>query len=196
MAERQLSNCVVRAPCDGMVAYKAVSLGSEFRTVRVGDAVYRNQPFVTVSDMSDLVVRCAVPESDLLKVPVDSPVEVRPLAYPELVLRGAVESVGGMAQALAGRPQGQKYFGVVVRLQERDGRLRAGMSVEMRVRSYATPRALLVPRTAVEWGGDQPSCEVLRAGKPERVPLQLGRAGDTEIEVLDGLQPGDRVRLP
>jgi HlyD family secretion protein len=196
VASRQISNCVVRAPCDGLVAYKAISLGSEFRTVRVGDGVFRNQPFLTVSDMASLVARCTVPESDLVLAPVGAPARIRPVAYPDVQLKGSIEAVGGMAQSLAGRPAGLKYFSVTVRIDERDPRLRAGMSVEVSVLSHANPRALLVPRAAVEWDGDRPCCRVVRAGGAERVPVTLGRAGITHVEVVSGLGEGDSVLTP
>lgn len=196
VATRQLSNCVVRAPCDGLVAYKAVSLGSEFRTVRVGDSVFRNQPFLTVSDMASLVARCAVPESDLILAPAGAPARIRPLAYPEVQLKGAIDAVGGMAQSMAGRPAGQKYFSVTVRIDDRDPRLRAGMSVEVSVLSYSNARALLIPRASVEWDGDRPYCKAVRSGGTERVPVTLGRAGITDVEVMSGLAEGDSVLTP
>ncbi len=196
IAARQLSNCVVVAPCAGMLAHKAISLGSDFRTVRVGDGVYRNQPFLTISDMSNMVLRCTVPESDLLTVVPGAIAEVRPLAYPELRLRAAVESVGGMAQAVAGKPGGQKYFAVLIRLEDVDRRLRPGMSAEVRVRAYASAKSLLIPRVAVFWNEDQTCCEVLREGRWVRAPVRLGQAGLRDIEVLDGLSPREKVRVP
>ena len=48
----------------------------------------------------------------------------------------------------------------------------------------------------MEWTADQPWCEVLRAGKAERVLLRLGKAGETDIEVIEGLRAGEQVRLP
>lgn len=196
IAVRQLSNCVARAPCGGMLTHKAVSLGSEFRTVRVGDSVYRNQPFLTISDMSNMVLRCTVPESDLLTVAPGAVAEVRPLAYPEVRLRAAVESVGGMAQSVAGKPGGQKYFAVLIRLEESDRRLRPGMSAEVRVRAYASARSLLVQRVAVFWDEDRTFCEVVRDGRWSRVAVRLGQAGLRDVEILDGLKPGEKVRVP
>lgn len=196
IAARQLSNCVIRAPCAGLLAHKAVSFGSEFRTARVGDGVYRNQPFLTISDMSNMVLRCTVPESDLLTVAPGAVAEVRPLAYPELRLRAAVESVGGMAQAVAGKPGGQKYFAVLIRLEEVDRRLRPGMSAEVRVCAYASAKSTLVPRAAVFWNEDRTFCEVAREGRWARVPVRLGQAGLRDVEVLDGLRVGEKVRVP
>jgi multidrug efflux pump subunit AcrA (membrane-fusion protein) len=101
-----------------------------------------------------------------------------------------------MAQAVAGRPAGQKYFSVVVRLNEHNALLRPGMSAQLRVLTYARTAAILVPRTAVWWEGDVPWCTRLGPGGPERVRLALGMADDMRFEVLAGLKAGDSVALP
>jgi Cu(I)/Ag(I) efflux system membrane fusion protein len=66
---------------------------------------------------------------------------------------------------------------------------------EGRVRVEA-PEALLVPRGAVLNPGGEPVAYVeTAAGTYEQRPLQLGRLGDDEAEVLAGLAEGERVVL-
>ena len=193
MAQKQLSNCVVRAPSDGIVAYKAVSIGGDYRTVRVGDNVYRNQIFMELPDMSNLVMRFDVPESELTHVPVGAAATVRPLAYPDVSLTGRVESVGSMAQSVVGKPGPRKYFNVRLRLLDTDPKLRTGMTVEARVNSYSNPKAVLIPRTAVRWEGGQPLCRVWDGRRATDRRLKLGMADDARFEVQDGVVPGERV---
>lgn len=58
------------------------------------------------------------------------------------------------------------------------------------------PDALLVPRSAVLNAGGEPVAYVEAApGSYEQRHLLLGRGGDTEIEVLAGLEEGERVVL-
>lgn len=193
MAQENLANCVVTAAVAGMVVYKPVHVGGEFRTARVGDTIYRNQPFLALPDMSDPIVRCSVPESELSRVSAGSRVTIVPLAYPDLKLEGVVESVGSMAQSVQGRPQWQRYFNVVVRLSAQEARLRDGMSVRASVLSHHADNALLVPRTAVQWDGDVSYCEVLRFGRRVRREVRLGLGNDRDYEVLDGVEEGERV---
>lgn len=194
-ARELISNCVIRAPAGGVVAYKATSVAGEFRTVRVGDLVYRNQPFMTVSDMSNLVMRCDVPESELTRVRVGNAAIVRPVAYPDLSAGGRVDAVGSMAQTLAGRPSSQKYFNVVIAVEEGDPRLRSGMSAQARIRSHAATNAVLLPRAAVFWKGDAPYARVVSGSRVEERRLTLGPGNETQFEAIDGVRPGDRVRL-
>ena len=193
MAAKQVSNCVVRAPGDGMLGYKTISVGGEFRTVRIGDSVFKNQPFMTISDMSNLVLRCDVPEAELRRIPPGAPALVSPVACPETPLKGSVAAVGSMAQSVAGKPGMQKYFHAVVRLEERNPLLRPGMSAQVRVLSYSNGAALRLPRAAIWWEGETPYCERKRGRSVERVRLTLGMANEMQIEVIGGVRAGDRV---
>jgi multidrug efflux pump subunit AcrA (membrane-fusion protein) len=196
LARERLKSATVPAPVDGLVVYKPVHVGGEFRIARVGDTIYRNQAFMVIPEMQNPVVQCDVPEAELSRVQAGNEVVVIPAAYPDVRLQGTVESVGSMAQAVAGKPTGQRFFRVMIALNGSDERLRAGMSVRARIRSYANPNALRVPRVAVSWEGDAPHCEVVRGRARERRPLELGRAGDQYYEVRAGLEPGERVWIP
>ena len=193
LAKKQLENCTVRAPADGMVVYRPVHVGGEYRTVRVGDTLYRNLPFMALPDMSKPVVQCNVPESELSLVRVGSEAQVVPVAYSDVKLAGKVESVGSMAQSVMGRPDWQRYFRVTIGLAGGDARLRAGMSVRAYILSYASSNAIAVPRTAVRWDNESAACEVVRGSRKASRELQLGMANEQYFEVLKGLEPGERV---
>jgi HlyD family secretion protein len=193
LAKQQLQNCAVLAPADGMVVYRPVHVGGEYRTVRVGDTLYRNLPFMALPDMNKPVVQCNVPESELSLVRVGSEVQVVPVAYSDLKLAGKVESVGSMAQSVVGRPEWQRYFRVTIGLADSDTRLRAGMSVRAYVLSYASLNSLVIARTAVQWENETATCEVVRGSRKDRRELQLGMANEQYFEVLKGLEPGERV---
>lgn len=203
-AERELAlireeraQCEVNAPAAGVVIYKPLHVGGEFRTARVGDTVYRNQPFLLVADMSDVVVRCTIPEAELAQVPADAPAEVTAPAFPDVRLPALVESIGAMAQSVAGLPAWQKYFLVTLRLEATDARLRSGMTVDARIQSVRLEDVLLLPRRAVAWSAEGPCCRVwARGAAPREIPLVLGAANDADVHVREGLEPGARVVVP
>ena len=196
LARMQLSNSVIRAPTDGVVAFKALNVGGEFRTVRIGDTVYRNQPFMALPDMNNLIMRCDVPEAELTRIHVGAAVTVTPLAYPALAVPGGLESIGAMAQTVAGHSGGGKYFEVVIRLDGSDPRLRSGMTARARVLTYASATAVQIPRNAVLWRGHRAFCRRLVGVRAETVPVTLGMANETHYEVLAGLTAGDRIAVP
>lgn len=193
MARERMSNCVIRAPAEGLVAYKPVSVGGEFRLVRVGDTLYRNQTFMVIPKMEDPIVQIGVPEAELSRVQTGARAIVTPLAYPDMRLEGVVESVGAMAQSVAGRPLWHKFFQVTVSLKQRDDRLRSGMSARVSILSYSNAAAIAIPRTAVQWDGATAWCQVVHGRHAERRDLVLGIANDRDVEVLKGLVAGEQV---
>ncbi|MBN1669528.1 MAG: efflux RND transporter periplasmic adaptor subunit [Kiritimatiellae bacterium] len=196
LARQQLASCTVRAPAAGIVVYRPLHMGAEYRNVRVGDTLYKNQPFMALPDMNDVVAECYVPEADLALVKEGLRAVIVPVAYPDLRLEGKVETVGSMAQAMPGRPGWQKYFRVVIGVSLVDARLRPGMSVQCRILSYENPAAVLVPRAAVWWQDGKPHCRVRRLFGAETRALTLGQGNPLHYEVLAGLQPGDVLLTP
>jgi HlyD family secretion protein len=195
LARKQLENCTVVAPADGVVVYRALNVGGEYRTARVGDLLFKNQPFMIIPDMRDLVVECQIPEAELSRIEVGREVYLTPLSYPGLQLRGHVESVGSMATVMMDRPGWQRFFRAVIGLEASDPRLRSGMSVQAQILSYHNPKALLLPRAAVRMEGEQ--AYALMPGRPaEKRPLKLGWADLQNFEIVEGLQAGEEVELP
>ena len=193
LARQELKACTITAPADGMVGYLPTYFGNDFRVARVGDTIFMNLPFMVIPDMSSLVVHCYVPESELGRIATGAPAQITPVAFPELVLPGTVESVGATAQVVAEKPAWQKYFHVVVALQSTDERLRSGMSITTQILACDRSSALLVPRVAVRWKGAEASVVVRRGDAAEARIVTLGQADALQFEVLSGLKAGEQV---
>lgn len=193
-ATQQLEACIIRAPISGFAVYKPISILGEYRRVRIGDTVYRNQPFLMIPDMSNLVVYCYVPEAELQYVEVGKEASIIPLAFPNLKLSGKIDTVASMAQPVSWLPSWQKYFHVTIALTTNHPALRPGMSVKTEIQVYSKSEAVLIPRTAVTWQGDTPLCRIVQDKRHTRLnKLKLGRANVTSYEVLDGVKPGEQV---
>lgn len=196
MAKEQLQNGVIRAPVDGVVIYRPMPLGSEFRGVRIGDTIYPNQPFMSITDMRDLIVQSPVPEAEFGLARIGTQAVVNPVALPGVRLNGVVESVSPMAQTAAGRPSWEKYFSMTVALKEWNEQLRPGMSVTVQVLSHFRPDAIAIPRTAVQWRDGAAYVALIIDGDIVERPVTTGMANDRDVEVLEGLSAGDRLLVP
>lgn len=194
IAREQLANGIIRAPTDGIVVHRQLYFGTEYRTARIGDAIFPNQPFMAIADMKDLVVQTRVPEAELGLARVGSQAYINPVAFPGLRLLGAIESVSPMAQNTAGHPVWEKSFTMTVALKEWNDRLRPGMSVTAQVLSNYSPAAVSIPRAAVFWQNGAPYAKV--AGDAQLRPLKLGMANDRTFEVIEGVAPGDKLLAP
>lgn len=57
-------------------------------------------------------------------------------------------------------------------------------------------RGVLIPRAAVRQVGQLTMVEVVKEGRPSSRLVQLGKEVADQVEVLAGLQPGDRILIP
>ncbi len=161
--------------------------------MRVGDTVYPNQPFMVIPHMQELIVRFELPEGELTRVRDGLDVIVQPLAFPEINLKGTVETIGSIARPLPDKPAWQKYFHIVIGMKDYDPRVRPGMTVTAQVLSYYKPDALLIDRRAVTWKDGIPFCKIVSDGSVKEVALVLGQANDHQFEVIRGLSNGEEV---
>lgn len=195
LAQQQLAASEVFAPTSGVVVYKQINIGGEFRTVRVGDNVYPNQPFMVIPDMQDLVVHCDIPESELSRIKEDGDTYIRPLAFPNLTLPGTVETIGSVAQTLPGKPGWQKFFHIAIGVDTIEPLIRPGMSVTVSVLSSYKEIATLIPRRAVSWDGGKALTRIVSGQSHTIRELSLGQANEQYYEVIGGVESGERVLL-
>ncbi len=194
LARQERRACDIAAPADGIVGHLPTHIGGEFRTVRVGDTLYLNQPFLIIPDLSRLVVQLAIPENELGRVPHGAAARVVPVAFPETALAATVASVGATAQNVPGKPAWQRFFLITLELRESDPRLRPGMSVTALVLSHENESALLVPRAAVRWRDGMPFVRTRAAnGAVEDRAVTLGWGDERHFEALDGVREGERL---
>jgi hypothetical protein len=169
---------LLRAPMSGEVAEK---MATEGQAVREGDNLF------LIADRSVLWVDLAVFETDARTLRLGIPVELRVDALPGRTYRGRVTfihpSVDSATRTLTAR----------VEVGNRDGSLRPGMYVTASFAGASAPR-LAVPLTAVLPTGTRQLVFVNR-GDGQFVPreVETGVRGDSLVEVLTGLQPGDEV---
>ena len=191
--QKKIEASIARSPADGIAVLKQTNISGDFRAARIGDTLWHSQVFMTVSDMNDLVAKCDVPESELTRVTPGAAAVIRPIAYPEMQLHGKIISVASMAQHLPGHSDGAKFFEVAVQIDSQAHELRSDMSAEIHILSHQADDALLIPRSAVWWEQGQSYCFTVSFGRRKKRPITLGIADGSRFELLDGLEPGQKV---
>jgi HlyD family secretion protein len=165
----------------------------------VGQAVSSGSPLLTVTDVSGLQVVAEVDETDVLLVQPGVAAVVELDAVPGATYAAGVTSVDVTPTTSA--RGGVSYR---VRLELGAGQRpgddapaptpRPGMSavVDLQVRSSA-PQSLAVPSSAVLRDGAEDAVLVLEQGRVTRQVVVLGAEGEDRVEVLRGLEVGQRV---
>jgi len=178
-AAKQLGNTEVRSPINGIVATRPVSAGD---IVQSGGALF------TVVDPHSMRLEANVPADQLGQLHVGSTVSFTVNGYPGRTFTGTVQRIAPAADPAT------RQVPVVVRIPNDEGTLVSGLFAQGRVESTVR-NGILVPASAVDETGVAPTVLRLKAGKTERVAVQVGsRNPDTEqVEITAGLAAGDTV---
>ncbi len=194
---RQLELCEVRAPVAGVATLVPLPVGGEYRPAHVGDTLFYNQVFLCLPDPTEHVVRGYVGEAELPWVKPGHAVVAVPTAFPQVHLTGRVESVGGMAQTRPGQSVWRKYFPVLIALDPIPEPMPVGISVRAEIVAGEATDALVLPREAVEWRGEQAWVrKISTGGEVDEVSVQIGLSDVAQVEIVAGLGEGDRVQMP
>ncbi len=176
-AAARVSDTQVRAPFDGRVGLRRVSVGA---------LVSPGMVITTLDDTSTMKVDFDVPEVFLAMLNPGLKVVAKSVAYPDAAFAGEVESVDSRVDPVT------RTIKVRARLPNRDGHLRAGMFLTVRVSREPLP-GLMVPEQALVPERGKTYVFVLADGKIARREVVIGRRAPGEVEIASGVAAGDRV---
>ena len=173
----------VLAPFAGIVTRLYVEPGQQ---VQAGESRYRGSLLLRLEDPTWLAVDALVAAPDVAALAKGQPVAVTVDAWPERAYRGRVEAIG-YAPAGVGL-----YRADVTPAGAWDG-VRPGFTCEAEVTTASRRGALVVPKLALLRRDGTDGVWVVRDGRVSFVPVALGIAGASHVEVLSGLQGGESV---
>jgi RND family efflux transporter MFP subunit len=204
VAERQielqktdLDNYVIRAPFSGVAISKDAQPGEMVSPVSAGGGFTRTG-ICTIVDMTSLEIEVDVNESYISRVTAGQDVDAVLDAYPDWHIPSHVITLVPTAD--------RQKATVLVRLgfKALDPRILPDMAIKVtflregdrdgNATAAAQPTAL-VPRPAIKTVGADNFAFIVRGDAVERRAVRLGGTDGDRVEVLAGLQSGDRVVL-
>jgi multidrug efflux pump subunit AcrA (membrane-fusion protein) len=157
------------------------------KNILAGEAVTAGQPLYRIADLGEVWVEAELREADAALVEQGDAATVELSALPGRPIRGRIEYVYPTLQAEA------RSLKVRVAVPNGDRRLKPGMYATVRIAAPAR-QALTVPLPAVLNTGERRLVFVdLGGGRIAPQEVEVGRAGAVYIEILAGLEPGQRV---
>lgn len=165
------------------------------RYVYPGQYVMEGEKLFELADFSTLWFRFDAYEQDLPWIQVGQEVEVITPSVPGRSFRAPIRFIDpNLADQTRSAKVRVELTNPVVNVGGQPARLLRGrLFAEARV-EVRTPEVLLLPRSAVLSADAQPVVYLDRTGGVyEQRRIRLGRVGDHDWEVLEGLEPGDPV---
>ena len=192
-AQGNAAKMVVHSPMQGVVVYNTIWLGGRMGTVQQGDQVRPGVPFLQVVDPSQMEVRVALNQVDLLKVHLGQQAQMHLDAYRGMTLPVTLEELSPL-----GHP-GQ--FAEVVRsftarfsVQGTDARLLPDLSAALDLELGSQKNVLVVPWQSIGIEANHSYVWLKTTGGFEKRTVQTGPRNDLEVIVNSGLSEGDIIR--
>ena len=188
----ELDNTVIRAPFSGMAVTKDAQPGEMVSPVSAGGGFTRTG-ICTIVDMQSLEIDVDVNESYINRVHPDQKVTAVLDAYPDWSIPGHVITTVPTADRQKATVQ------VRIGFETLDPRILPDMGVKvtfLREADQTTAAAqpmTLVPKAALVTRNGTSAVFLIRGDAVERRAVRTGGTDGERIEVLAGLQPGDRV---
>ena len=189
---RELAALTIRAPIGGMVIHAEQGRFFDRVKVREGDTVRRGQQIAEIPDLTRLLVDVMINEMDGERVEEGQLAHVRLESYPKEIFEGTVTDMSTLAQQTQDGGN-VRIFRATVTLNEADPRVRPGMTASAEIVVDTMDDVLKMPLSGCGVTAD--CCMVLRVGDAEPTPVTLGIRNESEAQVIEGLEEGDRIRL-
>ncbi|MBM5573358.1 efflux RND transporter periplasmic adaptor subunit [Deefgea sp. CFH1-16] len=157
-------------------------------SVRNGMTLTTGQTLAKINGISSVWLDVAVPEAQSAAVQIGGKADVLLAAFPGVSLNGKVTAI------LPTLNDASRSLKVRVELPNKDGRLRPGMSAQVKLASNSSNSALLVPTEAIIRTGKRSLVMQLNA-ENHFMPIEVtlgAEVGDKTI-VLNGLSEGQKV---
>ena len=177
-AKARLDKSIIRAPFDGVIGLRQVS---------VGEFANAGQALVELVRLNPLQVEFQVSELHISRLLTGQTVAVKTDAFPSETFAGTITAISPSVQ-MSGRSAV-----VRARLDNNEKKLVPGQFAQVAVELSKSAPVLMIPEQAVWPSGDQKMAFVVKDGKAELVPITLGAREPGWVTVVSGLKAGQQV---
>jgi len=193
-AEEELANATIKAPIRATVLTRDVEIGSPVSSIlnlgSNGTLVF------TLGDIERVFVRGRVDEADIGRVRIDQPANITTETFRDRVFQGRVTQISPIGVD----KDNVTTFEVKVSIDNPGKELKANMTANAEIILEEFPNSVLMPEAGVFYDDRRNSFVDLvdassRTGR-KRVPVQVGIGNGTKMQVVRGVNPGDKVVLP
>lgn len=158
------------------------------RQINPGEVVETGKILFTVGDIENLWLLAQLYEKDLSRVHAGQDVEVSTDAFPNEDFKGTIDYVGDQVDT------GTRTVRVRSVIRNPVRKLKPGMFVEARISVASQEPVIAVSQGAIQDIDKTPTVFVeISPNVFELRPVEIGRSGNTAIEVKKGLRSGERV---
>ena len=191
--QRAIEAMTLKAPRDGMLVYGTDPEGNK---IQEGQSIFAGGTVVSIADLNMMRVKMEIPEVEARRVAIGQKVSMRLDANPERRFLGEITELGAVF-----RPKNQEMplmvFDALASIEQPDPDLmRPGMTAKIKIELPAHDESLLLPSQAVHYREGEAYVFVPSLLGDRQQAVEVGARGDGLVTIVEGLNQGDKVRMP
>ncbi|MCW2278218.1 efflux RND transporter periplasmic adaptor subunit [Heliophilum fasciatum] len=159
--------------------------------VKAGEFVAQETVLATVADLSVIQGSFYIKEIDIAKIKLGMEAVITVDALEGKVFKGKVSRVGQNPKTI----DNVVNYEVLVDIDNTDGQLRSGMTMSTDIALDQKTDVLTVPLDAIINRNGTDGVMVSGPQGPAFVPVKMGLRDDSNVEIIEGLQEGDRLLI-
>ncbi|MES2324853.1 MAG: efflux RND transporter periplasmic adaptor subunit [Pseudomonadota bacterium] len=197
LARIAMNDTVIKAPLAGVISK---------RHVQAGEKLSPDMPVYTIVNLKQLTLEAQVPASEIPRVKVGQEVQFKVDGYPGRAFGGKVARINPTTEA------GSRSLLVYINVNNGDNALSGGMFAKGSITTQKSAMSPLVPMTALRKDKNADVVYKVEGGKIVSQPVTVGMRNEDDgmvaittglakgatviVAKLDGVKPGQKVKLP
>lgn len=154
--------------------------------VAVGDRIAAQEPLVSITDRSGILIDFRIPERFIGTTAIGMPVNVIPLGLRDMTLTGEISAIDTVVD------RASRTLRVQARVDNSDDLLRVGMAFQVSL-SFPGETLLAVDPLALQWSSDGAFVWAVRDDKAVRVSVTIRQRNSGEVLVEGALTSGEPI---
>lgn len=178
----QIAKTILRAPIKGIVIRQ---------DAKVGEIVAANGKLIILISDLKFEIEANVPEADIAKLKINDPARATLDAYgSDLVFEAKITAIDPAETVI----DGVATYKITLQFAKNDGRIKSGMTANIDIQTAKREGVIVVPQRAIATKDGNKEVRLLRGNEIQKVKVLIGlRGSDGGIEVVDGVNEGDKV---
>jgi len=188
-AESNADRMAIKSPIGGMAVLRSIWKSNNMAEVQEGEEVRSGMPIVDVVNPASMRVRAKVNQADIGVLKPGLSVRIGLDAYPDLSFTGRVSQISPLAVTSALSPKVRNFIALIA-VDGAHPNLMPDLTASLDVEIERQPRALIVPRDALRFDGDQVLVRVRKGNDVADQTVTVGSMNAHEAVITSGLTDG------
>jgi multidrug resistance efflux pump len=188
-AESNADRMAIKSPIGGMAVLRSIWKSNNMAEVQEGEEVRSGMPIVDVVNPASMRVRAKVNQADIGDLKEGLAVRIGLDAYPDLTFTGRVSQISPLAVTSALSPKVRSFVALIA-VDGAHPNLMPDLTASLDVETVRQPGALVVPRDALRFDGEQVFVRIRRGNDVSEQAVTVGAMNAHEAVVTSGLAEG------